>query len=82
MAHELLRAVSKLISTPGLPPRKRFTRQQVRKMLNAGVFAGQKFELINGEIIDKVGQSPPLASAVRLVMDWATATFGRGRARV
>jgi hypothetical protein len=41
------------------PPRKRFTRTEVAQMLDAGLFAGQRFELIDGDLIDKMGQNPP-----------------------
>jgi hypothetical protein len=41
------------------PPRKRFTRAEVEQMQEAGLFAGQRFELIDGDLIDKVGQNPP-----------------------
>jgi hypothetical protein len=34
-------------------------------MLNAGLFAGQRFELIDGDLIDKMGQNPPHANAIR-----------------
>ncbi len=38
-------------------PRKKFTRSEVYQMLEAGVFAGRRFELIHGDVIDKMGQS-------------------------
>jgi Uma2 family endonuclease len=36
----------------------------------AGLFAGQRFELIDGDLIDKMGQNPPHASAIRLLFEW------------
>lgn len=47
------------------PPRKRFTRGEVEQMLDAGFFAGQRFELIDGDLIDKMGQTPPHSYAIR-----------------
>lgn len=46
-------------------PRKRFTRQEVEHLLDTGFFQGQRFELIDGELFDKMGQKPAHAAAVR-----------------
>jgi Uma2 family endonuclease len=54
-------------SDPPLP-RKRFTRSEVDQMLDTGIFAGQRFELIDGELIDKIGQKPPHANAIQRCM--------------
>src|SRR5689334_6368710 len=48
-------------------PRKRFTRGDVERMMAAGVFEGQRYELIDGDLIDKMGQNPPHASAMRQI---------------
>ena len=58
------------------PPRKRFTRSEVEHMLDAGLFAGQRFELIDGDLIDKMGQIPPHASGIRLVLACLAKIFG------
>jgi len=63
------------------PPRKRFTRDEVERMLDAGLFAGQRFELIDGDLIDKMAQNPPHSLAVAELQDWLTETCGRGRVR-
>jgi Uma2 family endonuclease len=39
------------------PRRKKFTRSEVYRMLELGLFDGQRFELIHGDVIDKMGQS-------------------------
>jgi Uma2 family endonuclease len=57
-------------------PRKRFTRLEVERMLDAGLFSGQRFELIDGDLIDKMGQNPPHASAIRLCMALLMKIFG------
>jgi hypothetical protein len=45
---------------PALPAdllrRKRFTRTEVDRMQQLGIFDGQRCELIDGELIDKMGQ--------------------------
>jgi hypothetical protein len=38
--------------------RKRFTRADVDRLTASGFFAGQRFELIDGDLIDKMGQNP------------------------
>jgi len=45
--------------------RKRFTRDEVERWEKAGVFEGQRYELIDGDLIDKMGQNPPHAQAIR-----------------
>jgi Uma2 family endonuclease len=64
------------------PPRKRFTRTEVERMLEAGMFAGQRFELIDGDLIDKMGQKPPHAYAIRLLFALLTNIFGEKRISV
>jgi hypothetical protein len=35
------------------------SRDDVERMLEAGILGGRRFELIEGELIDKTGQKPP-----------------------
>jgi Uma2 family endonuclease len=58
------------------PPRKRFTRDEVEQMLHAGIFVGQRLELIDGELIDKMGQDPPHSHTLRIVHAWLIKIFG------
>lgn len=58
------------------PPRKRFTRSEVEQMLEVGLFAGQRFELIDGDLIDKMGQNPPHATSIRRGMLALMKLFG------
>lgn len=46
------------------PPRKRISREEFESMIDAGIFAGQRCELIDGDLIDKMGQKPPHARAI------------------
>jgi Uma2 family endonuclease len=64
------------------PPRKRFTRTEVEQMLDAGLFAGQRFELIDGDLIDKMGQNPPRAYAIQILLEWLIKIFAAPRIRV
>jgi Uma2 family endonuclease len=64
------------------PPRKRFTRQEVECLRDAGLFDGQRYELIDGDLIDKMGQKPPHAFAIRLVVDWLANFLGISRIQV
>ena len=57
--------------------RKRFTRDEVNRMLDDGYFDGQRFELIDGELIDKMGQNPPHRSTVTRVHSWLSEQFPR-----
>jgi Uma2 family endonuclease len=58
------------------PPRKRFTRREVEAMGESGLFDGQRYELIDGDLIDKMGQKPRHSSAIQLLLEWL-ATFLR-----
>jgi Uma2 family endonuclease len=49
----------------GYLPRKKFTRSEVYQMLELGVFAGKRFELIHGDVIDKMGQSARHSFTIR-----------------
>jgi Uma2 family endonuclease len=51
-------------------PRKRFTREEVDRLTEAGFFDGRRYELIDGDLIDKMGQNPPHAFGIRLVLKW------------
>jgi Uma2 family endonuclease len=57
------------------PPRKRFTRAEVAQMHDAGLFAEQRFELIDRDLIDKMGQNPPHSYAIRMLFAWLIQIF-------
>jgi Uma2 family endonuclease len=59
-----------------LPRRKRFTRSDVVRLNELGVFEGQRYELIEGDLIDKMGQNPPHAWTIAFVHLWLTKIFG------
>lgn len=60
-------------------PRKRFTREEVERYVEAGFFDGQRFELIDGDLLDKMGQKPPHATAIRLTQAWLAGFLGANR---
>ena len=51
-------------------------------MLDAGLFAGQRFELIDGDLIDKMGQKPPHSYAIGLIHTRLVKIFGVERVQV
>jgi Uma2 family endonuclease len=63
-------------------PRKKFTREEVNRMLETDIFAGQRFELIDGELIDKMGQGPNHAWAIHRLMSILAEFFGLRRVLV
>ena len=64
------------------PIRKRFTREDVDRMNELGLFEGQRLELIDGDLIDKMGQNPPHADVIQMICDSLFQIFGPKRIRV
>jgi Uma2 family endonuclease len=71
------------MSAAVLPPaaesdvrRVRFSRGDVERMLEAGILEGRRFELIEGELIDKMGQKPPHIYVIRVIQTWLASIFG------
>ncbi|HXB69229.1 MAG TPA: Uma2 family endonuclease [Candidatus Acidoferrales bacterium] len=56
-------------------PRKRWTRSEYEE-LSSGLLDGQRLELIEGELIDKMGKKRPHVNSVGLLGDWLVAAFG------
>ena len=56
-------------------PRKRFTREEFDRLIETGFFEGQRCELIDGELIDKMGQKPPHAFAIQRGFVWLAGVF-------
>ena len=63
-------------------PRKRFTRQEVERLLDLGAFDGQRLELIDGELFDKMGQNPPHADTIQNLTHLFTRMLGGQLVRV
>lgn len=64
------------------PPRKKFTRAEMDRMVDLGVFVGERYELIEGDLIDKMGQKPPHATAIRRLLTMLAEVFGLERVQV
>jgi Uma2 family endonuclease len=62
--------------------RKRFRRSEFDRMQELGLFDGQRCELIDGELIDKMGQNPPHAYAIQRLFSWLIGLFGPDRLRI
>jgi Uma2 family endonuclease len=50
--------------------RKKWTVDEVHQALEAGLFAGQRFELVHGEILLRMSQNPIHAGAFRRLLRW------------
>jgi Uma2 family endonuclease len=57
------------------PPRKFWTRAEYEE-LSSGVLDGQRLELIQGELINKMGKKPPHVNSVALILEWLFSVFG------
>jgi hypothetical protein len=66
------------ISPEPAPNRKRWSRSECDSLREFGLLEGA-YELINGEIISKIGQKPAHRSAVILLRNWLVAVFGGPR---
>lgn len=69
--------MTQLLTTPAATPanRKRFTRSDCDFMERAGLLT-ERYELIDGEIIVKVGQNQPHAVTITLLIRWLIFVFG------
>jgi len=65
-----------------LLPRTQFTRAEFLRMLDTGAFDGKRLELLDGELIDKMGQKPTHASTIRRVTKLLAEIFGIDRVLV
>jgi Uma2 family endonuclease len=61
---------------PGYPPRKRWTRSDCKALEATGLWEREKLELIEGDLISKMGKNWPHVNATALVMKWLAAVFG------
>ena len=59
------------------PPRKRWTRAECRELQSSGVLAGQRLELVEGELVNRMGKNRPHVIVVGLVVAWLIEVFGK-----
>ncbi len=57
-------------------PRKKFTRQEFERLTVEGFFEGQHYELIDGDLIDKMGQKPLHMVGIQLLFKVLARIFG------
>jgi Uma2 family endonuclease len=61
---------------PGYPPRKRWTRTDCQALEATGLWAREHLELIEGDLISKMGKKRPHVNVTILLMEWLAAVFG------
>src|SRR5437016_10610859 len=64
------------LPAPLSPPRKRWTRAEVEALSSSGVFDGQHLELVEGELLDKMGKKRPHVNSLTLLQGWLISVFG------
>jgi len=60
------------------PPRKRWTRSECAVIEAAGLFEQERVELIDGELISKMGKKRPHVHTGSLLFGWLIRVFGDG----
>ena len=70
------------MATLAHPPLKTWTRAEIEALEAAGLLAGFRCELIEGDVFDKMGQKPLHASAVTRTQRLLEKVFGAGFVRV
>ena len=61
---------------PPDPPRKRWTRAECSTLEELGMFSQQSLELIEGELISKMGKKRPHVHTLALLTEWLIHVFG------
>jgi Uma2 family endonuclease len=61
---------------PDQPPRRRWTRAECELMASMGLLDGERLELIDGELLRKMGKNNPHLWTVRLLHEWLESAFG------
>ena len=58
------------------PPHKQWTRDECAALQRAGLIAAERYELIEGELIQKIGKNHPHMLTVMLLGSWLRKIFG------
>ncbi len=61
------------------PPRKRWTRSQYQELSASGLLDREHLELVEGELISKMGKKRPHVNSVTLLLGWLVDVFGARR---
>ena len=64
------------LTTADMPPHKLWTRAECELLERAGVLELERFELIAGELILKMGKNHPHMLSLLLLMSWLQGVFG------
>jgi hypothetical protein len=56
------------VQLPLIPHRKRWMREQCAPLEAAGVFEREKLELVDGELVSKMGKNRPHVNAAMLIL--------------
>src|SRR5438552_3001179 len=63
------------------PQRKRFTREEAHRMAELGLVNG-RYELVDGDLIHKIGQNPPHAYTFSRLQTWLLTVFEASQLRL
>ena len=58
------------------PRRKRWTRAECATLESAGLFDQRHYELVEGELIDRMGKNSPHVISLALIAIWLRRAFG------
>ena len=58
------------------PPRKRWTRAECEAIEALGLFEQERLELVEGELISKMGKNRPHVNSLTLLLAWLMRTLG------
>jgi Uma2 family endonuclease len=74
-------SVTESLSPPAsqYPARKRWTRAECERLEGLGIFDQQHVELIEGDLIDKLGKTRPHVDTAALLFGWLMPVFGGRR---
>jgi Uma2 family endonuclease len=61
---------------PPDPPRKRWTRAQCAALEASGLWEQERLELVEGELISKMGKKRPHVNSFTVLQAWLTQVFG------
>jgi Uma2 family endonuclease len=61
--------------TPPLP-HKQWTRAECARLESAGLLDGERYELIEGELLQRMGKNQPHMRAVQLLISWLRKIYG------
>jgi Uma2 family endonuclease len=60
------------------PPHKRWTRAEYQTLASTGVWDLQHYELVDGELVSKMGKKRPHTNTLTALFEWLLEVFGKG----